>query len=74
MPVPLSSRGLPYLSPDAKFEVTGDVGISTAGFTIFPSFVASGTKKTYVECTKYVRITLLPFSDTQLTQENHGRS
>ncbi len=27
----------------------------TAGFTIFPSFVASGTKNTYVECTKYVR-------------------
>jgi hypothetical protein len=35
----------------------------TAGFTIFPSFVASGTKIPYVECTKYLRSTLLPFSD-----------
>ncbi len=31
--------------------------------TIFPSFVASGTKIPYVECTKYLRSTLLPFSD-----------
>jgi hypothetical protein len=29
--------------------------ICTAGFTIFPTFVALVTKKTYVECTKYVR-------------------
>ncbi len=48
--------------------------VITAGFTIFPSFVASGAKIPYVECTKYVRITLPPFSDTQLTQENHGQS
>jgi hypothetical protein len=27
----------------------------TAGFTIFPSFVALVTKKMHVECTKYVR-------------------
>jgi len=27
----------------------------TAGFTIFPTFVALVHKKTYVECTKYVR-------------------
>ena len=27
----------------------------TAGFTIFPSFVALVQKNTYVECTKYVR-------------------
>ena len=26
-----------------------------AGFTFFPSFVASGTKNTYVECTKALR-------------------
>ena len=31
-------------------------GISlTAGFTFFPTFVALVHKKTYVECTKYVR-------------------
>jgi hypothetical protein len=46
----------------------------TAGFTTFPSFVASGAKIPYLECTKYVRITLSPFSNTQLTQENHGQS
>jgi len=27
----------------------------TAGSTIFPSFVALVPKKTYVECTKYIR-------------------
>ena len=39
---------------------------------IFPFLVALVHKKPYVECTKYVRITLPPFSDTQLTEENHG--
>ncbi len=49
----------------------------TAGFTIFPTFVALVHKKTYVECTKDVRRNtpagLLP-PTTNHKQENHGRT
>ncbi len=46
----------------------------TAGFTIFPSFVALGPKKTYVECTKYVRRNTPATASSRQPQTTNNRT
>ena len=48
-------RKIKMLCPSVSAGVCWCLSVCTAWFTFFPSFVASGTKNTYVECTKALR-------------------
>jgi len=50
------TQGQYYISSKKiKLPKMTEINYRTAGFTIFPTFVALVRKKTYVECTKDVR-------------------